>query len=149
MRSLREKLRELLLGGVTPEKLALSLAVGLVLGVFPALGWTTLLCTAAAWALRLNLPAIQLVNWVAYPLQLALLIPFIRGGEWLFGVPASALSVETILALIQADVLGAIAVLWWATMRAIVAWLLVGGAAGALLYAGLVAPLRRMAEGAR
>lgn len=149
MRSLREKLRELLLGGVTPEKLALSLAVGLVLGVFPALGWTTLLCTAAAWVLRLNLPAIQLVNWLTAPLQLALLIPFIRCGEWLFGAPASSLSVETIVSLIQADVMQAIAVLWWATMRAIVAWMLMGAAVGALLYAALVAPLRRMAEDAR
>jgi uncharacterized protein (DUF2062 family) len=149
MRSLREKLRELLLGGVTPEKLALSLAVGLVLGVFPALGWTTLLCTAAAWVLRLNLPAIQLVNWLTAPLQLALLIPFIRCGEWMFGAPSSSLSVETIVSLIEADVMQAIAVLWWVTMRAIVAWMLVGAAVGALLYAALVAPLRRMAEGAR
>jgi len=149
MRSLRERLRELLVGGVSPEKLALSLAAGIVLGVFPALGWTTLLCTAAAWTLRLNLPAIQLVNWLTAPLQLALLIPFIRCGEWLFGVPASALSVETIVGLIQADVLGAVQTLWWATMRAIVAWLLAGAAAGAALYASLVSPLRRMAEALR
>ena len=33
--------------GVTPEKLALTVALGLVLGIFPILGATTLLCGAA------------------------------------------------------------------------------------------------------
>ena len=43
--------------GVTPEKLALTVALGLVLGIFPILGATTLLCGAAAIALRLKLGA--------------------------------------------------------------------------------------------
>ncbi len=42
---------------MTPEKMALSLALGGALGVFPALGCTTLLCTLVAIVLRLNLPA--------------------------------------------------------------------------------------------
>ncbi len=48
---------------ITPEKLALSLAFGIVLGIFPVLGSTTVLCAAAALVFGLNLPAIQLVNW--------------------------------------------------------------------------------------
>lgn len=65
----------LLSQGITPEKIALSLAIGIVLGVFPVLGSTTLLCAAAAMVFRLNLPAIQLVNYIVYPLQLALFVP--------------------------------------------------------------------------
>jgi uncharacterized protein (DUF2062 family) len=38
----------LLTQGITPEKIALSLALGIVLGVFPVLGSTTVLCAAAA-----------------------------------------------------------------------------------------------------
>ena len=75
----------LLRQGITPEKIALSLAIGICLGVFPLLGSTTILCTLAAILFRLNLPAIQLVNYFVYPLQLALLIPFIRLGEALLG----------------------------------------------------------------
>src|SRR5262249_31861133 len=71
---------ELLRQGVTPEKMALSLALGVALGVFPALGWTTTLCAIAALVLRLNLPAIQIVNYFMYPAQIALLIPFFRLG---------------------------------------------------------------------
>ena len=75
---------DLLSQGMAAEAIALSVALGLVLGVFPIFGFPTLFCTLAAAALRLNLPAIQCVNYLAYPLQFALLIPFIRLGDWLF-----------------------------------------------------------------
>lgn len=143
---MQRKLRELLTGGGTPEAIALGLAAGFVLGVFPALGWTTLLCTGAAWALRLNLPAIQLVNYVAYPLQLALLIPFIRWGEWLFGVPPMAVSLESIVAMIRTGAAQAIAVLWWSTMRAIAVWMMVAQIAGLAIYHAALPLLRRMTE---
>ena len=57
---------DLLRQGITPEKIALSIALGAVLGIFPVLGSTTLLCAAAAFILRLNMPAIQVVNFLIY-----------------------------------------------------------------------------------
>jgi len=60
--------------GLSPNKIALIVAVGLVLGAFPVYGCPTILCGLAAVALRLNLPAIQLVNQMATPVQIALLI---------------------------------------------------------------------------
>jgi uncharacterized protein (DUF2062 family) len=71
--------------GATPEKLALTIALGLLLSTFPVLGATTILCGLAAFVFRLNQPLIQIVNYLAYPLQLALLIPFYRAGERLLG----------------------------------------------------------------
>jgi uncharacterized protein (DUF2062 family) len=70
--------------GITPEKIALTIALGIVLGVFPILGATTLLCALAGLWLRLNQPVIQLINYFVYPLQIALLLPFYRAGETLF-----------------------------------------------------------------
>src|SRR5499433_449831 len=87
---------DLLRQGVTPEKLALSIALGLALGVFPVLGATTALCALAALILRLNLPAIQIVNYFVYPLQIALLLPFFRLGERLFHAPHLPISVSQI-----------------------------------------------------
>ncbi|MDP9162111.1 MAG: DUF2062 domain-containing protein, partial [Acidobacteriota bacterium] len=83
-RRLVHPLISLLKQGITPEKIALSLAIGIVLGIFPALGLTTLLCAAAAVVFKLNLPSIQLVNWFVYPLQLILILPFMRAGALLF-----------------------------------------------------------------
>src|SRR6202451_1966790 len=92
---------DLLRQGVTPEKIALSLALGVALGVFPVLGSTTALCALAALVLRLNLPAIQIVNYFVYPLQIGLLIPFFRLGERLFRAPHLPLSVPQIYAMIH------------------------------------------------
>ncbi|MRR14574.1 DUF2062 domain-containing protein, partial [archaeon] len=60
----------LLMQGVTPEKVSLSLALGFIVGLFPVVGTTTVFCILIAVALRLNMVAILLANWFAYPLQL-------------------------------------------------------------------------------
>jgi len=70
--------------GITPEKLALSLALSAALAVIPAFGWSVGLCGLAGLALGLNLPAMQAVNYFLYPAQVALLLPFFRLGEKLF-----------------------------------------------------------------
>lgn len=80
-RRLAQPLLDLLRQGVTPEKLALSIALGAVFGIFPALGWTTALCALIAFLWRLNLPAIQIVNYFMYPVQIAFLLPFFRLGK--------------------------------------------------------------------
>ena len=92
---------ELLRQGVSREKIALTIALGIILGVTPVLGSTMLLCTLAAILLRLNLPAIQLANSVAYPLQFILLVPFYRLGAWMFRVDASTISLGGVTALIR------------------------------------------------
>ena len=134
--------RQLLLQGIAPEKIALTLALGIVLGVTPVLGSTTLLCTLAAMALRLNLPAIQLVNGVVYPLQFILLIPFYRLGGWMFGADASTISLDGVAALIRAGVGHAITTLWVVTLHALVAWLALGAVMSAILYVALVPMVR-------
>jgi uncharacterized protein (DUF2062 family) len=90
--------------GITPEKIALTLALGAVFGIFPILGLCTLLCALAGVWLRLNQPVIQLVNYLVYPLQIALLIPFYRAGERLFGAePVPIVNVAELVARFGAD----------------------------------------------
>jgi uncharacterized protein (DUF2062 family) len=125
---------ELLRQGVTPEKIALSLAFGLGLGIIPILGVSTILCTGVALALRLNLPAIQLVNYLASPVQLALIIPFVRLGEHLLGSPPQPLTLEAGFELLGSGVLHAIVTLWDAIVHAALAWLFIGPVLIFLLY---------------
>src|SRR5882724_4650201 len=134
---------DLLKQGVTPEKMALSLALGAAFGVFPALGWTTSLCAIIALAFRLNLPAIQIVNYLMYPVQIALLLPFFRLGEKLFGAPHLPISISQIYAMIHASVWGTIKLLWTTTWHAIVAWMILAPLFVALAYAILIPLLRR------
>lgn len=144
-RSLVTPLLNFLKQGLSPDALALSVALGLTLGIFPMLGATTLLCTAAALLLRLNMPSIQLVNYFAYPLQLALFIPFIRLGELLFRQPPVPLDLVQIFAMLQSDMLGAIRSLWWTNMRAVVVWLLTAPPLGVIVYYSLRPVFRRLA----
>jgi uncharacterized protein (DUF2062 family) len=137
---------ELLRQGVTPEKMALSLALGAALGVFPVLGTTTALCALAAFIWRLNLPAIQIVNYFVYPLQIALLIPFFRAGEILFGAPHLPLSLAQILTAVHASFWGATRFLWTTIWHAAVAWCLIAPIFVGLAYVILVALLRKIAR---
>jgi uncharacterized protein (DUF2062 family) len=132
--------------GLSPEKLALCVALGCVVGIFPVLGSTTILCAAIAWVLGLNQPAIQSVNYLVYPLQLAFLIPFFRMGEWLFRVPRMSLSVQDVKRLIQSGVLNAIHILLDTTMRAIVVWGLLAPLVIGVLYLAFLPFFRRLAR---
>ena len=133
-RRLIEPILELLRQGVTPDKIALSLAFGLGLGIFPVLGVSTVLCTVAAIALRLNLPAIQLVNYLASPVQLVLIIPFVRVGEHVVNAAPQPLSISTGAKLLATGVVHAVAVLWDAIVHAALGWLIIGPVLIFVLY---------------
>jgi uncharacterized protein (DUF2062 family) len=133
-RKLIDPIIGLLRQGVSPEKLALCMAVGIVLGIFPVIGITTLLSAIAAILLRLNLPAIQLVNYFVYPLQIALLIPFFQFGAWLFGVEPLSVSAAQLLSMFKDDFWNTLYQFWYVTLRAIVAWSIISLPAAACLY---------------
>ncbi len=75
----------LLKQGVEPSRLSLALTSGIIIGIFPVLGIATIACTAVAAFYRLNLPAIQLANYLAFPMQIILFFPFLYIGEILTG----------------------------------------------------------------
>jgi uncharacterized protein (DUF2062 family) len=130
--------------GVSPARLALALALGIVLGTFPVLGATTALCALAGVALRLNQPAIQVANYVAYPLQLALLVPLFRAGARLFGAPPVPFTLDEVKAAFARDAWGTIATYAGANLRAVVAWALVAPVAAAALRLALRPLLARL-----
>jgi uncharacterized protein (DUF2062 family) len=80
---LRPLLRQLR-GGVTPRRLAWSLALGVVVGINPSVGLTTLIVILLAWAFGLNQLASQIGSHAAAPLHLLLFLPFIELGVLLF-----------------------------------------------------------------
>jgi uncharacterized protein (DUF2062 family) len=90
--SIREFLRcrvlhpllRLLRGGVTPRRLAWSLALGVVIGINPSVGLTTFLVILLAWAFGLNQFASQIGTHAMTQLHLLLFLPFIELGVHLF-----------------------------------------------------------------
>ena len=96
-------LKQLLNEGLTPEKMSHALAAGFVLGITPMLGISSILAVGVAAAFKLNQVAIQVANWVAYPAQIVLFIPFIRAGEWLLGVEPAAINPSDIASMFSDD----------------------------------------------
>jgi uncharacterized protein (DUF2062 family) len=130
--------RESLRRGLTPERVALALAVGVAAGLFPLVGTTTLLGFALGAALRLNLAVVQVGNWLVSPAQLALLVPLVRLGRWLAGTPREPLAAPTPGALGE-SVRG----LAQGGVDAILGWLAVAPIAVLVAYAVAVRLLRR------
>jgi len=71
--------------GITAKELAAASAVSLAIAVNPFIGTTTILCLLAGKIFRLNHVVMQIINYFSYPLQIALIIPWIRLGEKLTG----------------------------------------------------------------
>ncbi len=128
--------------GMSPERLAWSLAVGLVIGINPVLGSTTVVCLAVASLLRLNLLASQLTNHLVYPLQLLLFLPFLRLGTRLFRAAPMPMTPAEILHLARSHPLELSRRLWLWESHALVAWLLLALLA-APIFALLLTPLLR------
>ena len=74
-----------LIASQSVSKTAWTAALGFSLGMFPLVGVTTVACALVASILRLKQAPIQLGNYAALPLQLLLIIPFLRLGERISG----------------------------------------------------------------
>ena len=139
--SLKHSASTWLLQGISPRRLALTLALGFAIGCIPVVGIPTIICAALALALRLNLPAIQAANYIAMPLQLLLIVPFVRMGGWLLASGTrqtpSAAALMRFSPLDLATRMGSLA------GHALLAWFLIAIPAVLLITATLTAMLRR------
>jgi uncharacterized protein (DUF2062 family) len=130
--------------GIAPRRLALTLALGFAIGCVPVVGIPTLICAALALALRLNQPAIQAANYAAMPLQLLLIVPFVRLGGWLFDVgPIRAAQATALLHTPPTEVISQLAGLFG---HALLAWLLIAVPAVVVMTWALTAVLRHLPD---
>jgi uncharacterized protein (DUF2062 family) len=111
--------------GATPERLAWSLAVGVAAGINPLLGSTTIVCFALVFLFRLNPVAGQISNHLMYPVQLALLFPFFRAGEWLFHTGPLPILNKQIFVMARSAPVQTTKLLWEWEWHAMVAWAMV------------------------
>jgi uncharacterized protein (DUF2062 family) len=135
--------------GMTPRRLALTLALGFVVGCIPIVGVTTAICAMAALTFRLNQPAIQAANYAAMPFQLILVWPLVRLGRWI--APSAAYPPMDLAALSRSpfslfshapdQVMAQFGIL---TGQAMLAWVLFAIPAFLLLTLMLTAVLRRI-----
>ena len=150
---LRRKLWGPILGqlrqGLSAEGLAWSLCLALACATCPVIGATTALCLMAGAVFRLNHPVMQVVNYVSYPIQIALLVPFWRLGEWIFRAPRLDLDLGRILAALKADTWASLRFYWAEVWHGAVAWALVAVPMACLMALVLTPILHRVLPGSR
>ena len=100
-----------------------AIAVALTIAIFPIMGFSTWINLGAAAALRLNHPVVQAVNWLSAPLKFALIFPFLRLGEWLFGAEPFTLSLVQFSEIFFADWIGTTQAFAMTFVHAIAGWL--------------------------
>lgn len=66
--------------GATPQKLSQSVVVGILVGCFPLLGFTTALAAVMGFYMRLNQIVLQTTNYLMYPVQIILIPVYIKFG---------------------------------------------------------------------
>jgi uncharacterized protein (DUF2062 family) len=128
--------------GTSPRRLALTLALGFAIGCIPVVGIPTAVCAVLALALNLNLPAIEAANYLAMPLQLVLIVPFVRLGGWLFASGPN--QVPELRTALHGTPLNLLALLGGLAAHALLAWLLIAIPAVVLLTATFTLLLRRV-----
>lgn len=93
---LADPLAQILRRGTEPKILAFSAALGITLGLFPICGVTVFLCGIAIAVLGslCHAPTVMLANFIATPIELSLMVPFLRFGEFVTGWPHFVLTTD-------------------------------------------------------
>ncbi|MBN2610620.1 MAG: DUF2062 domain-containing protein [Bacteroidales bacterium] len=131
--------------GITPHKLALSVSIGITIGILPIYGITSILITLIALIFRLNFTASQVAHYAVFPLQLLLIFPFLKLGNMIFGHTLLPRSVEQLLFMMKTDFWGTMHNFWIAYLTAAVIWFIVSIPLSVLLYRVLFIYFKRLA----
>lgn len=146
-RRLIDPIKQQLTQGVTPKRLSFSLAVGTVCSLFPFLGFTSLLNLGVGIALRLNQPILQVLNQLLGPVQLVMILVYVKGGEFIWGATGAPFSVtEMVTSFAELSVMEFLAKFGWAGIHAFTAWIITAPLLLAVVYFPLRPVMERLAN---
>ena len=134
-----------LMVGISPERIAWAISLGVVLGVFPIMGTTTLVCLVAGWMLRLNQPVLHVFSNLVYPLHLVLILVFIRMGERLYGAPRMSFSIPQLLGKFKDDPQQFARDFGMSAWHGVCAWLLIAPVAALIVKFAVMPVLKKVA----
>ncbi|GAB2224291.1 hypothetical protein Droror1_Dr00005044 [Drosera rotundifolia] len=128
-----DPLMQILRRGTAPKQLAFSASLGVTLGIFPICGVTVFLCGLAIALLgsHCHAPTVMLSNFVATPIELSLVIPFLRLGEGISGGPHFPLTADALKKVLTVQASREVLL---SIVRAILGWVVAAPFILAVLY---------------
>lgn len=143
-RRVRDPLVAELRQGATPESVAAAVAASFAIAILPFIGLTTLLCLLAGRLFRLNQVVMQVINHTAFPLQVLLIVPFVRLGETLSGSRHFALTPEAIIGEFNRSIPDFLEKFWLTGLHGLIGWVVTVPLACWLLHLMLRRTFRRL-----
>ncbi|MBN2792937.1 MAG: DUF2062 domain-containing protein [Desulfuromonadales bacterium] len=123
-RALQQQLLVQVRQGLGNRDLALGLALGATLGIMPLVWGTSLLCAVMAAVLRLNQVVVQVANYLVYPIQIMLFLPFLYWGRQLSDSPSTLNDLDGLLRLVRQVPGQFLQQFWQVNLQALVVWLM-------------------------
>ncbi len=124
--------------GLTAEKLALSITIGIVSGIFPVIGMTTILSILLTMLFRQNLLVVQSVQWILAMFQVLLIIPFMQFGAYLLSQDVQ-ITMAQITNAFHNGLFSGIRTIGMFHLYAILTWVILAIPAAAVSYFSLLA----------
>ncbi len=121
-RKLKITVQRLLSYGTTPHKIALTITLGIMFGTIPVLGVTTVLLIIVAFSLKLNMVLIQVANYLVYPIQVILYLPYLKLAKFFGANKTADISLESIRDVQESGVLHLLSQFGTLHLIAIILW---------------------------
>jgi len=120
--------------GFSSETLALSISIGIIGGAFPVLGLASYMCLLLTLTFRQNIIIVQVINWLVYPIQILLLIPFMKLGNAIFGGSDMTLTFHQVVVAFQSGILNGLKLIGIISLYGVIAWVVIAIPALFILY---------------
>ncbi|BDD02713.1 DUF2062 domain-containing protein [Aureibacter tunicatorum] len=116
-------LKGVLKKGASPHQMALSLTLGAIIGLSPLIGLTTIVCSLLCLLLGLNIISANVSNFLVYPIQLIVFMPFMYWGGKIMGVDLEGIDADLLASMILSDTMTFLRSFGKAFVGALLIWL--------------------------
>lgn len=120
--------------GLSSEKLALSFTIGIIGGSFPVIGLTSAVSLLFLMLLKQNFTIVQAMNWIAAPIQLVMIIPFMRLGAIVLFKDNLSITLGHIIKAFEPGTWEGLKTVGLLHLYGMLGWIIIALPAGVILY---------------
>lgn len=142
----KEVLRNQLRRGLTVRQATMAVVLGLVGGIFPILGCSQIAVISLVAPFRLNQPIAVAFSFIAFPVKILLIVPFLRFGEFLFRADPLPFDIVAFTSEWMAAPMATTQATAMSFVHVIVAWMVAAPFIAIVLYLIAYPPTRRIAN---
>jgi uncharacterized protein (DUF2062 family) len=120
--------------GLSSEKLALSFTIGIIGGVFPVIGLTSIVSLLILMVLKQNFTIVQAMSWLVAPIQLVMILPFMRLGALVLFQDNMSITLGLIIKAFKPGVWEGIKTIGLLHLYGVLGWVIIALPVGVVLY---------------